>query len=322
MNHNVLNFEEFEQLVKDYFQENNEPDVRVDIRTVLKNNGVTLRGLSIFKKGEKVTPTVYLEEFYEFYLQGISMERVLQHMQTVYMQRKQSADIDVSYFYQYDSVKDTLRIKLINYEKNQKFLEKVPHMRLLDFAVVCYSVLNSEMMQNLNIAIYNQHLKMWSVTKEQLLADAVMMCRRHAPEVILRMSELLDELQKELSEDMQTELPKPKDDTEMCILTNCNKIDGAAVICYPAVLDKCGRYYQSDFYMLPSSVHEMILLPVHAGGPEELLSMVHEVNTQQVAEEEILSYHVFRYYWREGVLKDVSTMETVKMEEMLQFLEA
>lgn len=316
MNSNGMDYEQFEQEVRNYFQEKSESYEKVDIRIVRKNNGIILHGLTIFKKGEKVSPTIYLEEFYEFYMQGMPMESVLERMHTVYVQRKQSVDIEIQYFYQYDSVRDTLRIKLIHYEKNQKFLEKIPHIRFLDFAVICYSIIKSEALQHFTVTIGEEHLDMWKITKEQLFADALRTSCRYVPECMLQMNELLEKIQKNLPENSQEDFSDEPVEVGMCILTNSNKFDGAAVMCYPKVLKRCADQYQSDFYMIPSSIHETILLPECEADPQELLTMVYEVNTRHVAKEEILSYHIYRYYRERDLLEDIVTGDVVCMEEL------
>lgn len=315
MNQDFFSFEQFEEAVKDYFCKCSEEGARIDIRTVLKNNGVRLRGLTIFEGGEKITPTIYLEKYYEACMQGDSLEDVLESMRAAYLKRKRLEMVELQYFYEYESVKDTLRIKLINYEKNEAFLKEVPYIRFLDLAVICYSRIASGVLEDGTITVCQKHLDMWQITKEQLFVDAVIRSRHYAPEIMLEMEHFFRDMQEELPEEMQVDLSE-EDCKRMCILTNCHKMNGASVIFYPEVLEQCAQYFQSDYYVLPSSVHEVIVMPECEEEVDTLLSMVKEVNVEQVAEEEVLSYHVYQYHRLEGNLEDIVTGDRVQVNSV------
>ena len=86
-------------------------------------------------------------------------------------------------------------------------------------------------------------------------------------------------------------------DGEMKVLTNSEKFYGAAAIIYGK--DKIRNLAEEegcDIVIIPSSVHECILLPYDRSMSFECLNaMVNEVNTSEVREEEILSDHVYMY---------------------------
>lgn len=316
MNKEGLTFEQFEDAVRCYFRENCVNDEQIHIHTIVKNNGVQMRGMTILEKGEKFAPTVYLDDFYQVYLKGVPVESVLNHLQTVYAARKQSEGIEIQYFYQYDTVRNTLRIKIINYEKNRQFLEDVPHMRFLDLAVICYSQVESEALRNGSIIVRESHLKMWQITKKQLFLDGVMESVSHLPHLLVKMTALLEEIQTEFPEELRIEFPIEEDEAGMRILTNCQKINGAAAIFYPGVLEECAKHIGSDYYILPSSIHEVILVPEKEGSFELLSSMVHDVNDEQLAVEEILSNHVYYYNQKKGTIQDLVTKDSVRVREV------
>ena len=79
------------------------------------------------------------------------------------------------------------------------------------------------------------------------------------------------------------------------ILTNTNRTNGAGVILYPNVLKEFAEEMGHDFYIIPSSIHETILLPMLGDDWEALSQMVKEVNATQLAPEEVLSDHVYEY---------------------------
>ena len=84
--------------------------------------------------------------------------------------------------------------------------------------------------------------------------------------------------------------------SDMYVLTNESKLNGAACILYENVLYDFAQKLGADLYILPSSVHEVILLPkLSMFEKDELVNMVKEVNTEGVAADEVLSDHVYEY---------------------------
>lgn len=105
----------------------------------------------------------------------------------------------------------------------------------------------------------------------------------------------MEEVITELTGGEEQEIPGEEGEL-MYVLTNENKYLGAAALLYPYVLNHIGKVLKNNFYVLPSSIHECILVPDSGQYSRmELMSMVREVNESQVAKEEILSYEVYYY---------------------------
>ena len=84
--------------------------------------------------------------------------------------------------------------------------------------------------------------------------------------------------------------------SNLYVLTNKSRINGAAGIMYEGVLKKLADKLESDMYILPSSIHEVIILPKSTMfNKEELMAMVRDVNTEGVSKDEVLSYTVYEY---------------------------
>lgn len=298
-----MNDKQFEQYVKEYFQNKYGTSAKTDIRSVLKNNGVCYRGLSIAMAGDKVAPTIYLEGFYERYIKGCSEIRLVREIEELYHQEKKKSGIEVEYFKTYSGVSDTLRVKVINYEENKCLLEQIPYVRVLDLAMICYSVVNNAVIQNGAITVYRSHLEMWGVSEEELFEKALVNSCRYEREQLVSMWDVLDELTQEASADIPLE---EAETGKMYVLTNERRINGASVLCYPGIFRRCVQELQKDFYILPSSIHELILIPIDEYKESDLLKMVQEVNDEQVAKEELLSYHVYRYYAKDDRICDVT----------------
>jgi len=80
------------------------------------------------------------------------------------------------------------------------------------------------------------------------------------------------------------------------VLTNDGRLHGAACMLYPDLLDRIGEKKQDGFYIIPSSIHEVLILDKTGMGTlEEMKGMIREVNAQHVAAEEILSDNLYFY---------------------------
>ena len=116
---------------------------------------------------------------------------------------------------------------------------------------------------------------------------------RLLPPSLIPLEEFLEEIVKDRGMHLE-ELPEgfPK----MYVLTNLLKRYGAAALLYPGTLKKAGEVLGSDFAILPSSIHEVLLLPDDkAQNYDFYRQMVSEVNRTQVDPEEVLSFNLYRY---------------------------
>ena len=180
--------------------------------------------------------------------------------------------------------------KLVNYQMNERMLKRVPYIRYLDLAVVFYYRVEQEHFPGGSVLIHNNNLVTWGITKSQLMKDAAFNTSRKLPYRFMGMETLIAELSGE------TEMENLQKEELMYVLTNEEKFYGAAVLLYPHVLAHIGTLLKRNFFVLPSSVHECILVPDQGHYTRfELMKMVREVNQNQVEEEEILSYQVYYY---------------------------
>ena len=105
----------------------------VSVQTVEKTNG-TLTGLCIKERTCNIAPTIYLEEYYEAYNAGLSVERIAEEIIRVYRQNRPSEDFNINTFSNFASLKERIVYKIINRKMNESLLEKVPYVPFLDLA--------------------------------------------------------------------------------------------------------------------------------------------------------------------------------------------
>lgn len=295
------NFYEFtEELKRRMYQKLGE-NIRIDIHDTSKNNDVTYSAMTILYGECNMTPNIRLDGFYHSYMEGISMEEIAEDILEIYRSGIHE-QIDVSFFTNFEKAKEHIMFKIVGYDQNRERLKKIPHIKFMDLALTFY--FNVDLLEtaqgNASIQIEKQHLEMWNIdegllydlAKENTIRKMPVRCQT-VYDIIL---EILSHDGVRPGQDVIEEFKKRADQVPMYVLSNQKNYFGAAVIYYPGVLKKLGETLRSDLILLPSSVHEVILLPVHGGeSPEELNEMIRDINIHQVAEEEVLSDHMYYY---------------------------
>lgn len=288
----AMGYETFKKELLEVLQEMTGDKTRVSMGKVEKNNGVMLDGLMIHQENSNMAPMFYPAEFYEKWEEGDSMENLAEEILESAEEQRNAVKFSLKDFEDYKVARKNIYYKLINYKMNEKRLEKMPHIKYLDLAVVFYYRVEGGSFHGATVLIREQNLENWGISKRRLLEDAVINSSKKMPYTLQGMEALIAELTGNESEPF-------KDDELMYVLTNKEKYFGAAVILYPHALNRIAGLLKNNFYILPSSVHECILVPdLGQYSRTELKRMVKEVNENQVEEEEILSYEVY-YYNRE-----------------------
>lgn len=266
----------------------------ITINHVIKNNGCEMDGLVIMEKGKDIAPTIYLDSFYELYTNGENIKSIIRQIEVIYEQNKNNVIFDVNILKHFDTIKDKIVYKVVNYRSNEKLLEQVPHKRILDLAVVFYCLLDNEYGRSATALIYNNNLKNWNVTIDDVYKAAL----KNTPDLLHSKISSMAALFEKCGVNVDGEEVDLKDyvPSDMYVLTNESKLNGAACILYENVLYDFAQKLGADLYILPSSVHEVILLPkLSMFEKDELVNMVKEVNTEGVAADEVLSDHVYEY---------------------------
>lgn len=286
-----------------YFQEG----TKVVINQVAKNNGVVLHGLTIMEDGCNIAPTIYLNGLYESYEAGTTFSEIFHRVIKAYEENKIEENINIEFFTEYESVRHRIVYKLINYNKNKHLLEDIPHIQYLDLAIVFYCLMICDSFGNGSIMIHNSHCNMWDVDAQKLYQDAKLNTPLLLGAELKSMEEVILQL---LDETEVTDLNQWEEevrDIPMYVLSNKTKIHGAACILYENVVSDFAEYLHRDIFILPSSVHEVILVPSHGiEKAQNLIDMVREVNETQVEEEEVLSDSIYFFSREEGLLSRIS----------------
>ena len=191
-------------------------------------------------------------------------------------------------------IEKQLTIQLVPQKGNERLLAEVPHIRWLDLAMLFW-IYREEEGYSLSILIRREQLLDWNVTVEEVARKAMEHMPRLLPVKLCGVTEELERMKKEMGL-MPSKSPEPEDGPKLYLLTNQRRYNGAAAILYVGVLKKFAEEIGKDLILLPSSIHEVLLLPDDGDSDYEALSaLVREMNEEQVRREEWLSGHVYRY---------------------------
>lgn len=271
----------------------------VKLENVQKNNGIELRALVISHGSSNISPSVYLNGYYDEYANGtMTITDIVNEIINTYRQNRVSRKVDMRYFLDYKDVKPRLVYKLINAEKNKELLKDIPHMKYLDLVIVFRCMVFHEELGDASILIRNAHMKLWGVTTEQLYQDAKENTPKLLPYEIKSMAEVLCDIIQTNPDQFNYDecMTDFSDSTHMYVLSNKKRVEGASCMLYPNLIGDFADAVGSNLYIIPSSIHELLLLPTENDeGCTEIKSIVRDINNTQIIPEEILSYSLYFY---------------------------
>ena len=298
-----MKFEEFVEEIIENMQKRVPENYLVQVQNICKNNDLKLTGLTIGDQNLNIYPTIYLEEFYKKYEEGVSFETITDIIWNTYCQNAPKGNWDTSRFIEWRNVKDIICPKIINYGANRELLNSVPYRKVCDLAVVYYAVVDICENGVASILLRNEHLKLWGKTEADLYELALENYRRIFSITSRNLDDIILELmncKEDISFDENTIVP-------MIVVTNNKKLNGAAAILFPDELQKIADKMGADLYILPSSVHEIILLSTdNTMTVDELKETVCFVNSNELRQEEVLSDNVYLFNRHNPIIEIVS----------------
>ena len=185
---------EFCQKVKRSLAAESEEGIKISVKEITKNNGIILHSITISKTGMNISPNIYLDGLYDAYESGRTFRSVMNEVRKIYEESKMESSIDMSFFMDYEKMKEKVVYKVIGYERNKELLRQIPHILFLDMALVFYCYVPKKELDCATILIYDSHLKMWGISKERLYWDAQRNTPHFLPPRILSMEEVMNDI--------------------------------------------------------------------------------------------------------------------------------
>lgn len=280
----MLGFKDFcnevrEQL-PDYLIQFDIEDVRIN--SVTKNNGTELTAVMVAVKDENVSPSIYIDRYYSLYTDGMSFDEVLEEIRDDYIEaRKNIPQFDIKNIYS----RENLFVKLVNYDRNKENLANIPHEQYLDMAVTARLLVKNDNYGMASVVVDNQIMENLDMTKEELFTAAKENSAIIFPLVINTLQSVVESMSGE-------KLPVVP---QIYVLTNSSGNNGASCLVYDGALKYAAEKIGGNFRILPSSIHELLLVTDDSIPMEELQEMVSFVNATAVSETDYLSDSVYEY---------------------------
>ena len=197
----------------------------------------------------------------------------------------------------FNKIKDKICCRLINIDRNKEYLRTVPYIEIYDMAVIFYVMISKNDNGYMSYTIKQDLLSYWKISTDVLFELALNNSQRLFKSYIAPLASVLKEIHEKYPEETEIQ-SKLLDDMQipLYVCTNTNKEDGACVFLYPDVLKDFAQKINGDVYILPSSKHETLFLPVSEGIDVMTLKiMVQETNACVLTSDEILSDNVYYY---------------------------
>lgn len=287
--------EEVERRVKEKIKGNE--TITVYIHTAVKNNGKERKGITVSEKGIHISPTIYLEEYFQQFQEGKPIEKIVEKILQLYEEVKCSHPCEESLLQNYEELKGKFACKLIHRGKNEKLLNDIPYVPWMDLAIVVFVLLEVSPYGTATVLVRKEHLEIWGLTEAQLFDEAKKNTPILLPYQFCPMRKLLREICPYAVDEGEEE------EDSLYVLSNKLRSFGAASMLYEGILEKVGQKLGENYYILPSSIHEVIVVP-ESKSPvkQDLEEMVREINETQVEEEEVLSDRVYYFSRKENRL--------------------
>ena len=302
-------YDTIKETVQRYFEEDG---IQVYLEQILKNNNKKMTVLMMKKERETLAPVIYLKRFYNQVQEGKTLEQVIEDIVEIYEGVSSGIEYDTKSFFDFDLCKKQLFLRLVNIGMNSELWETTPFVPWNDLALTVRWLVGESENGISSILVTEKELERWGITFEEVFDYAKENTKRLFPAKVVSLRKFMTQSLKEQGaleeqeyleqqgileeqEFLEEEGLEEQDSSEsMYILTNKIEVNGATVLCYPNLIWEFAKKMNSNVFILPSSIHEVILVPDRGNFYiEDLRDMVREANATVVAEEEILSYQLY-----------------------------
>lgn len=285
----LVTMEQFTEKIVKSVKEKLPENYKVHIDKVLKNNDLEFTSLNILEEGTNVSPCIYLDRYYEYYMEGIDVDSIAKDIIKTYNYFK-TPFVDMSFISNFDLVKSRISCKLVNAERNRNLLEEAPHILIYDLPVVFKIDLDMKeftSQQNKgSVVVKNILSSIWNKTPEELFDIAIKNMPKNYPAQVISLNSLLKQLG----------VNEKYTNSPMYVCSNKESCLGAITILYPDLLKNFSEKHNCSFYVLPSSIHECLFVPKDfVAEVETLKEMVRDINNTIVYDSEILSDNVYLF---------------------------
>lgn len=307
---------EIQKRILEYMPEQYQ-DAEVTIRKIIKNNNTEHMALELCRQSKEISPLIYLEQPFVQYQEGKSVEEIIKQLVNICLNKPKFEIPNVKELISdFEKVQGFLRLQIINKEYNNKKLYDIPYKNLdnTDLAVVFRIYLPTQEVKNATVSVSNSLLFAWNKTIDDIYPVALQNTMLANP---ARIDSMIHIITKTSDEYMKNEIKNFQiEPYEQYVLGNLDGMNGAAVLLYPNILEQLAQNAGANLFILPSSIHEVILMQDTGElDAKELQAIVMSINSSEVLPEEKLSDEVYYYNKNEHCLSMATDRVTTKQLE-------
>ncbi|MCD7807599.1 MAG: DUF5688 family protein [Lachnospiraceae bacterium] len=297
-------YREFREEMLHLMREQAGEKIKISLTDKQKLNGKQRWGLLMEQEGCVCSPVIYLEDSFKNFQQGMAMEKIADKLWMIYEEEtKDTISLlkgNISDMESFEGAAEKLFMRIFHREQNEKLLEQTPFVPVLDLAMTAYYLVQgADAGIRGTIMITNEHLQDWGVTKETVFERAMSNSLEKDGIYWNAIEEVMDR-----HEMLSFPEPLPHSHIGLHVLTNRTGVWGAVMAFLPGVAKRLYEAIGEEYYLLPSSIHEVLFIPAHRAADLQLLQRtVRDVNRHEVSLEERLSDHVYYYHSGEDRLE-------------------
>ena len=301
----MMSFEEFTNRVKtellSYLDSKNDV-AGVEIKTTIKNNGQEVTGVTVKRSNSDVGSFVHLNPAYTYYQETGDFEEIMLGIASAFNRGVSQTDKDAADKVRYFSrISDLILPVFVNTAKNKETLKNRPHRNVEDLSIIYKIVLSDEIAGRKSISVTNDIIKIWSlyevnpkITEELLYKTAI--------KNLSKEKYMLKPIEDIIAEVLG--LPSPGISSGMYVLTGKSRIDGFSMILNEEAMQDAISTIDGDFYIIPSSVHEALLLDCSCHkSPSDIAEFTDMVNGLLPDQGDVLSDSLYAYSPKNGLKK-------------------
>lgn len=308
----MMNKQEFFEYVKDnikHFLPASYDNANIFIEEATKRNDIKLSGLHIRKSDEVISPIIYLDRYYTQYEEGESADALVGEIANLRIENDEPELVEQAMnCMDYQKIKDKLQIKLCDPELNRELLQSHVYTLQGDYAAMYQVNLEERGHDIASMGVTQELFETWGIDMNTLHKDALLADYNRKPTLI----DLGELFAAQDDKEPVNLLESPEHQPEfapfsMYRLTNEKNMNGASMILQENLLRQCSKIIGGDFYVLPSSVHETLLVPEQEDIDVAYLThMVRAVNSDisSVPPADILSDKVQYYDSKNHILEN------------------
>lgn len=294
----MLNYDEFKRELLKGVSEKAGGDVKVEIVAIQKNNRAEKDAIAFSDKDNNLQPLIYLDSIYSQYCVGAELSVCIGFTVEVY---RSAMEIDIDTAYKdWKDVRGKIEMTVINKAWNADAITGIPHKDFLDLVLYCRIIIDKNENGVASMIVQKHMLKEWGISEEELWEAAFSNLKMEEFEI----KDVNEVLRFIFPEGDLTGLPdKNKFESALYVLTNEYQNRGAIGMIRTDLLEKFADWSGCDLYILPSSIHEVLLLRDDEIPVDKLRRMVRSVNRGVVDEMDRLSDEVYHYQRGSGKLE-------------------